>query len=179
MAFITVGGNVISFCEYTDVTARDIRLFEANEVINDATLVDGSNTEDGFGERATQKILYLIKNTAWWQSYFLVEDGGATNVSTQGLIDVPLPNANKFLGRRQDWIDLCVYMVLYEYLLPYVADFSNEDSAEVKKIGVYREKFQSLFRTLIDAGDWYDFNGSGAISNDEKMPTRTNLIRVR
>jgi hypothetical protein len=176
MAFLRSGGNVYSFCEYTDVTSRDDRLFEANEVIADDDLVDDL---DGFGYRAMTKILLEIKDTTWWQSYFLVKDQGATNVSTLSTIDVPAPNANKFVGRQQDWTDLAVYKVLYEYLLPKVADFSNEDNAEYKKLGFYREKYQSLFRQLIDAGDWYDFDGSGAITNQEKMPTRTNIVRVR
>jgi hypothetical protein len=177
MAFILGPGNqVVSFCEYSDVTDRDTRLFEANEVIADSGLVDN---EDGYGDRATEKILYEIKNTTWWQSYFLVKDQGATNVSTLSTIDVPVPNATKFIARQQDWTDLCVYKVLYEYLLPKVADFSNEDNAEYKKLGFYREKYQNLFRQLIDAGDWYDFDGSGAITNQEKMPTRTNIVRVR
>lgn len=176
MAFIRVGGNVVSFCEYDDVRTRDIRVFEANEVIADAGLVDDA---DAWGERATEKILYEIKDTNWWQSYFISQDGGQTNISTSGLIDVPVPNANKFEARTQDWIDLCVYKVLYEYMLPYIADFSNQDTAEVKKIGVYREKYQDLFRTLINAGDWYNFDGSGSITNAEKMPVRTNITRVR
>lgn len=176
MAFITVSGVVVSFCEYTDVTSRDQRLFEANEIADAEGLIDDA---DGFGERATQDILYEIKDTDWWKSYFLLMDGGVTDVSTSGLIDVPLPNPNKFVGRQQSFTDLATYKVLYEYLLPRIADFSNEDSAEVKKIGVYREKYQSLFKTLINAGDWYDFDGAGTISNTEKMPTRTNLIRVR
>lgn len=176
MAFISSKGNVYSFCEYTDVTSRDDRLFEANEVIADPDLVDDRL---GFGERATEKILYEIKNTTWWLQYFIVEDKGITDISTEGLLDVPVPNANKFKARQQDWTDLCVYKVLYEYLLPKVADFSNEDNAEYKKLGFYRTKYQELFRTLIDAGDWYDFDGSGAITNQEKMPVRTNITRVR
>lgn len=176
MAFISDRTGVVSFCDYDDCVSRDSRVFEANEIIADSGLV---NDEDGFGERATKKILYMIKDTAWWQAYFLVNDGGQTDVSTEGLIDVPVPNANKFKARTQDWTDLCVYMVLYEYLLPKVADFSNEDNAEYRKIGFYQAKFGELFRRLIDAGDWYDFNGSGAITNQEKMPTRVNLTRVR
>ena len=176
MAFIRVGGQVVSFCEYTDVTSRDSRLFEANEIIADAGLVDD---QDGFGERATDKILLAIKDTSWWISYFMRLDQGQTNVSTLSTIDVPPPNPTKFIARTQDWTDLCVYFILFEYLLPRIADFSNEDNAEVRKIGFYREKYQSLFKTLIEAGDWYDFNGAGTISNLEKMPTRVNIVRVR
>jgi hypothetical protein len=36
-----------------------------------------------------------------------------------------------------------------------------------------------LFQELIDSGDWYDFNNTGTVSAEEKMPTRTNLQRVR
>jgi hypothetical protein len=171
--WIVSGGNVLSFCEYADVTDRDQRLFEANEGIADSGMIED------FAERATTKILYEIKDTAWWQSYFLVLDGGTTNVSTLSTIDVPVPSANKFQARQQDWTDLTVFLTLYEYVLPKVADFSNEDNAEYKKIGFYREKYQSLFRTLINAGDWYDFDGLGTISNQEKMPTRTNIVRIR
>lgn len=178
MAFISSGGLVIAFCEYTDVSYRDQRVFEANEI--------DPNTEFGVTElvnlmaqQATTKILYEIKDTQWWQSYFITKDQGQTNISTLSFVDVPVPSATYIRSRTQDFTDLCVYLVLFEYLLPKVADFSNTDSAEVKKIGFYREKYQSLFRTLIEAGDWYDFDGSGTITNTEKMPTRVNLVRVR
>lgn len=178
MAFISSGGIVTSFCEYDDVVERDQRITEANE-INFSPFNDLQELVESFAARATQKILYEIKDTDWWKALFLVLDGGATNVSTLSYIDVPVPQTNKFVGRQQDFTDLCVYLVLFEYLLPKVADFSNQDNAEVRKIGFYREKYQSLFRTLIDAGDWYDFDGSGAVSNTEKMPTRTNIKRAR
>jgi hypothetical protein len=60
-----------------------------------------------------------------------------------------------------------------------VADFGNQDNAEVQKIGVYRTKFDQLFRELIDDGTWYDFDASGVIDASEKLPTRTNFYRVR
>lgn len=178
MAFISSGGVVVSFCDYTDVIERDQRLQEANELAF-TPFNDVEEMVESFAERATQKIIYEIKDTQWWKSYFMILDGGQTTVSTLSYIDVPVPQTNKFVARQQDWTDLTVYKVLYEFLLPKVADFSNEDSAEVKKIGFYREKYQSLLRTLIDAGDWYDFNGSGTITNTEKMPTRQNITRVR
>lgn len=178
MAFISSGGLVISFCDYLDVTERDQRITEANEIVF-TPFDDLEELVEHFAGRSTQKILYEIKDTDWWKSYFVIKDQGQTNISTLSYIDVPVPLTNKFIGRQQDWTDLCVYKTLYEYLLPKVADFSNEDSAEVKKIGFYREKYQSLFRTLIDAGDWYDFDGNATISPTEKMPTRTNIYRVR
>lgn len=174
MAYIIVGGNTIAFAEYSDVTDRDQRLFEANEGI-----ASESQIED-FTERATTKILYFIKDTDWWKSYYLSQSGSGTVYNTSnGFIDVPVPNANKFIGRQQDWTDLCVYITLYEYVLPKIADFSNEDNAEYKKIGFYREKFDKLFAQLIAAGDWYDYEGTGTISNSEKAPTAVNLVRMR
>lgn len=174
MAFINPNGTgVIAFAEYEDVTDRDQRLFEANEGIADAGMIED------FTERATTKILYAIKDTVWWKNYFITLDQGQTDISTLSMIDVPVPNASKFVARQQDWTDLCVFLTLFEYVLPKVADFSNEDNAEYKKLGFYREKYQTLFRQLIDAGDWYDFNGSGVITNTEKMPTTTNIVRRR
>jgi len=32
---------------------------------------------------------------------------------------------------------------------------------------------------LIDDGSWYDFSDNGTITPNEKMPTRTNIVRVR
>jgi hypothetical protein len=174
MAFISSGGNVISFCEYEDVLERDQRVFEANEGLTSTSVED-------LAERATVRILYMIRNTSWWASYYLRQSGSSVNVNifTSGLISVPLPDANRIKARQQDFTDLCVYLTLYEYLLPKIADYSSQDNAEVKKIGVYNEKFRSLFQELIDSGDWYDFNNTGTVSADEKMPTRTNLQRVR
>lgn len=101
----------------------------------------------------------------------------ATN--TRSTPDVPLPNPNLILARKSDFTDLCVYFTLYEYLLPRVADFSAQDNAEVQKIGVYRTKFDKLFQEIIDDGSWYDFNADGNVTELEKLPTRTNLVRVR
>jgi hypothetical protein len=176
MAFIISAGNVIAFAEYEDVTATDQRLFEANEGIADPTMVEDLT------EKATSRILQLIRNTAWWKSYYLVEANEAQRIATQtrnGYVDAPLPNANLIKARRVDFTDLCVYFTLYEYLLPKVADFSAQDNAEVVKIGVYRTKFDKLFMELIEDGTWYDFDNSGTITKEEKMPTRLNLVRVR
>ena len=174
MAFISSGGNVVSFCEYEDVLERDQRVFEANEGLTSTSVED-------LAERATVRILYMIRNTSWWASYYLRQSGSSVNVNifTSGLISVPLPDANRIKARQQDFTDLCVFLTLYEYLLPKIADYSSQDNAEVKKIGVYNEKFRSLFQELIDSGDWYDFDNTGTVSASEKMPTRTNLQRVR
>lgn len=175
MAFISSGGSVIAFAEYSDVTACDQRVFEANEGIADSTMVEDLT------EKATSRILQLIRNTAWWRRYYLLEasDAQRTATNTRSTPDVPLPNANYILGRRADFTDLCVYFTLYEYLYPKIADFSSQDNAEVQKIGVFRTKFDKLFTELIDDGTWYDFDGSGSVTELEKLPTRTNLVRVR
>lgn len=175
MAFILSQGSLVAFAEYSDVTGADQRLFEANEGIADANLVEDLT------EKATNRILQLIRNTSWWRRYYLIEANAAGRLATQTLStpDVPLPDGNRIEGRASDWTDLCVYFTFYEYLLPKIADFGQVDSSEVKKIGYYRTKFDELFRELIDDGTWYDFDNSGTVSALEKMPTRQNLVRVR
>ena len=175
MAFITLTGNVISFAEYSDVTQTDQRVFEANEGIADSTTVEDLT------EKATNRILQLIRNTSWWRGYYLTEATEAQRIATntRSTPDVPLPNPNLILGRRADFTDLCVYFTLYQYLLPKVADFTQQDTAEATKIGVYRTKYDELFRELIEDGTWYDFNADGTITSTEKLPTRTNLVRQR
>jgi hypothetical protein len=177
MAFINPNqSGVIAFAEYEDVTATDQRLFEANEGIADATMVEDLTV------KATSRILQLIRNTEWWKRYYLVEGSEAQRIATQtrnGYVDAPLPNANLILARQADFTDLCVYFTLYEYLLPKVADFSSQDNAEVVKMGVYRTKFDKLFMELIEDGTWYDFDASGTVTKAEKYPTKVNLVRVR
>ena len=177
MAFIISGQppSVIAFAEYSDVTDADQRLFEANEGIASADMVEDLTI------KATARILQLIRNTEWWRRYYLTEASSVQVAATQtrSTPDVPLPNANLILGRQADFTDLCVYFTFYEYLLPKIADFGNQDNAEVQKIGVYRTKFDQLFRELIDDGTWYDFDASGTIDALEKLPTRTNFYRVR
>jgi hypothetical protein len=168
--------GVISFAEYEDVTSTDQRLFEANEGIADPAMVEDLTT------KATNRILQLIRNTSWWRQYYLQQGDQAQRNATQtsnGYIDAPLPNPNLIAGRQADFTDLCVYFTLYEYLLPKIADYSNQDNAEVVKVGVYRTKFDKLFLELIDDGTWYDFDASGTVTKSEKSPTRQNIVRVR
>jgi len=177
MAFINPNNTgVIAFAEFEDVTATDQRVFEANEGIADAAMVEDLTI------KATNRILQLIRNTSWWKHYYLVEGSEAQRIATQtrnGYVDAPLPNPNLIEARQADFTDLCVYYTLYEYLLPKIADFSSQDNAEVQKIGVYRTKFDKLFQELIEDGTWYDFDASGTVTRDEKMPIRLNLVRVR
>jgi hypothetical protein len=176
MAFITSNAQVISFAEYADVAEIDQRVFEANEGLSEDVVEDATI-------RSTERILYLIRNTDWWKSYYIRQSSAAgqsiNDIFTSGLISVPLPDADNILTRQNDFTDLCCYYALSEYLLPKVADFSAQDNAEVRKIGVYNEKFRKLFDELIQDGAWYDFSGNGTITPAEKMPTVTNLRRIR
>jgi hypothetical protein len=88
-------------------------------------------------------------------------------------------NPNRIKDRENDFTDLCVYTALSEFILPSIADFGNEDSAERQKMGYYTQKASSLFSELVQSGDWYDFDNSGTISSSEKQPGQYNLKRVR
>jgi len=172
MAFIVSSGNVISLAEYEDVTAMDQRLFEANEGFTDVIVEDAL-------EKATTRILNKIKSSEWWKSYYIRQNGNSTSILTSTLIDVPAPVGSKIINRRDEFQDMCVYYALSEYLYPKVADFGNTDSAERQKIGFYDEKFRTMFKDLLEAGDWYDFSGDGSVSTSEKAPSRQNLVRIR
>jgi hypothetical protein len=93
--------------------------------------------------------------------------------------DIPPLNASRILDRRADFTELCCYYALYDYILPYIANFGDEDTAERKKMGYYQQKYMALFGELITAGDWYDFDGAGTVTAAEKMPGIYNLRRVR
>ena len=175
MAFISSGGNVISFAEYEDVLAMDQRLFEANEF---GTTVE-TIVEDAL-VRGTERILALIRASDWWRSYYLRQvAGNDTSIYTSGLLSVPAPSANKIKARQADFTDLACYYALAEILLPKVADFGNADTAERQKIGFYDEKFRARMKELLDAGDWYDFSGDNTIDPMEKQPAKSNLVRIR
>ena len=169
MAFMTSNSSVISFANADDIREKDQRLFEQNEGLTDDVIEDRLI-------RSTERILSLFQATDWWRSYFVSQSGG---VAINTVADIPAPVANKVLARKNDFTDLTCYMALYEYLLPKVADFSTEDNAERAKIGFYQAKFDRLFGELVTAGDWYDFNGTGAITSSEMQPGYYNLKRVR
>jgi hypothetical protein len=170
MAFIVEDNNIISFAEFQDVQDRDQRLFDNNESLTDDVV-------ENLLIRATERILSKIRSTQWWGSYFLINDNGATTIVTRA--DIPSPDANKIIGRSSDFTDLCVFSALADYILPFVADFGTEINAEREKMGYYKNKSDELFMELISAGDWYDFDDSGAISASEKLPGQINLKRVR
>lgn len=168
MAFVIESSNVVSFAEYSDVLARDQRLFEVNEGLSDDVV-------EPLLVRATERILTKLRATAWWRNYYV----SRSNVSINTVADIPAVNANRIKARTNDFTELCVYEALSQYVLPLIADFSNEDSAERKKMGYYTQRAEALFGELITAGDWYDFDNSGTVSSSEKDPGVYNLKRVR
>ena len=169
MAFIKNSNTVVSFAEYQDVVDADQRIFDANEGLTD-DLVESQLI------RATERILVKLRDTAWWRSYYIQRDN---SINYTSVADVPALNANKIIGRQNDFKDLCVFIALSEYILPNIADFGNAESAERQKMGYYTNRAEALFGELVTAGDWYDFDGSGAISSTEKSPGQYNLKRVR
>ena len=168
MAFIVESSNVISFAEYDDVFARDQRIFDNNESLSD-DVVESALI------RATERILSKLRASDWWINYYVTRSAG--NYTT--VADVPALDINKIIGRSNDFTDLCVYEALAEYILPMVADFSAEDSAERQKMGYYKGKSSELLGELIVAGDWYDFDDDATVESSEKQPGYWNLKRVR
>lgn len=169
MAFIIENSTVTSFADFQDVVDIDQRLFESNEGLSDDIV-------EQHLVRATERILSKLRASAWWQSYYV---NRSTGTSYQTVADIPALDPNRILARQNDFTDLCVYTALGEYVLPSIADFSKEDSAERQKMGYYVNKADSLFGELISAGDWYDFNDDSTISSYEKQPGQYNLKRVR
>jgi hypothetical protein len=172
MAFIMSGSNVLSFAEYEDVLATDQRLFEANEGLTEVIVEDAA-------VKATARILNNIRASDWWKQYYIKNTASRAGVVVAQGISVPALDTSKIKARTSDFTDLCVYFTLSEILLPKVADFGNADNAERQKIGFYDEKYRALFKDLIEAGDWYDLDGTGTVSDSEKDPNRQNLVRRR
>ncbi len=168
MSFIISGLIVRSFAEYQDVVDRDQRLFESNEGLTEIVIEDALI-------RASERLLVRIRSSDWWKDYQFKRDAILKN----DIRLVPPVNAAKIIARKADFTDLCVYLALAEYILPRVADFSNQDSAEVQKIKYYDDKSEKLLTELIEAGDWYDFAGDGTINTSDIAPSRQNLVRVR
>jgi hypothetical protein len=169
MAFVTENNTVVSFAEYSDVLEKDQRLFEVNEGLSDDVV-------EPLLVRATDRILTKFRTTAWWRGYFRARN---SNVSVTSVADIPALDPDQIKDRQSDFTELCVYVALADYILPSVADFSNQDSAERQKMGYYTQRADALFDELVQAGDWYDFDNSGTITSSEKSPGIINLKRVR
>lgn len=169
MAFITENDTVISFAEYSDVTAKDQRLFDSNEGLTDDVVEDALI-------RSTERILSKIRSTDWWRTYYTKRDSSFTYNT---VADIPAVDASKILGSQNDFTDLCVYWALAEYILPQVANFGDDADDEKAKMGYYKGKSEELFLELIRAGDWYDFDDDATVESSEKDPGKIRLVRVR
>jgi hypothetical protein len=185
MAFIVAGGNVLSYAEAEDLRDKDQRLFEANE-FSLTNLPDTPPTLNDYIEdlttKATARINQKIRASSQWREY-LGYVGADYDVN-----NIPAFNPNLILARRSDFTDMCAYYTLKEYLLPRVADFGNPESAEVMKIQYYESKFNDLFTELLSMLDWYDYDASGALTDDDRLIRmsltrrtrgRKNVVRVR
>lgn len=170
MAFIETSTQVFSFADYSDVSARDQRLFVENEGLTQTVVED-------LLVRSTERILSQIRATTWWRTYFIKKDTSNTQIST--VADIPALDATNILSRKADFTDLCVYHTLYEFLLPKVADFSDEGNAERQKISYYQQKYTDLLNELITAGDWYDFDGDNTLESSDYDPGVVNPRRIR
>lgn len=170
MAFIVQGNTLLTMATGDDLDAIDARLFEQNEGLEDDYIEDTLI-------RSTARILELLRASQWWTEYYLTVS--TSGVAINSTADIPPLDGAKIQSRQDDFTDLCCYYALYNYILPYIADFGNEDSAERKKMGYYQQKFTDLFGELIQAGDWYDFDNDATIQSSEKLPGVWNLRRVR
>lgn len=168
MAFYYINSTFQSFAVYADVTARDTRFFEANEGMTEAVV-------NSLLLQSSQRILTQLKNTDWWKQYQFDRDA-----SLKGdLRLVPVVNPDKIKAKEQEFKDLNIYFAFAEYLLPRVADFGNETSAEVVKIQFYKDAYNNLIKEVIESGDWYDFDADGTVETTERAPTFTNRVRTR
>ena len=169
MAFVIENSTVVSFAEYSDVLQQDQRLFEVNEGLSDDVV-------EPLLVRATDRILTKLRASNWWRTYFKERN---TAVAIYTVADIPALNPNYIKLRQSDFTELCVYVALADYILPSIADFSNQDSAERQKMGYYANRADALFSELVEAGDWYDFDNSGTVTTSERTPGLINLKRVR
>lgn len=167
MAFIIEDTQVVSFADYSDVAARDQRLFDSNEGLTDDVVEDALI-------KATDRLLNKISASGWWKDYYRKRDSSITSVA-----DIPSVDANNVIARQGDFTELCVCIGLADYILPQVADFGDETDNERAKMGYYQNRADSLFEELIRAGDWYDFNEDSTVQSIEKDPGFISLRRVR
>lgn len=168
MAFIIENGTVVSFAEYSDVLAKDLRLFDSNEALTDEVVETAL-------ERSTERILDTLRSSSWWREYYLKR----TDATITNIADIPALDPTRILARQNDFTDLCVYWALAEYILPSTANFGDEGDDDRNKMGWYANKKTELLGELISAGDWYDFDGDSTVESPEKQPGYFNLRRFR
>ena len=167
MAFITVGGQVTSYAEFTDLLQKDQRVLESNELVvpEESGFVDVTDFVEDMLSKSTDRINIKIKASSWWRSYL-----SYTGTEVNDLALTPDFDPNRIITRKQDFTDMCVYYCLYNYLLPLIADFGNPESNEVQKIQYYDSKFNDV-RSLLDSRLDLFFEIGEVIP----VPTRENL----
>lgn len=158
MSFVKRGLRVVALADVQAVRDTDQRIFEQNEGLTDDVI-------EAALERASERVLNKIKNTSWWMEKFPKP--------------TPAPDAAKIRARQNDFTDLTVYLALAEIILPRIAEFDAEEESERNKMSYYSTKWNALFTELIQAGDWYDFGNSGAITAEDIKPGVVNRRRVR
>ena len=180
MAFI--GSNpVLSYATAEDLRDRDQRFFEANDGIAFAGAssqlpapADLDEYLEDLAIRSTQRINQKIRASSAWREY--MNHVGIEN----DINNIPDINPDLIIDRKEAFTDMCVYYTFKEYLMPKMADFT-EDSPELVKIRYYENKFEDLFTELTSVWDWYDVDGDGTVSESEKLvaPLRTRRSRGR
>lgn len=168
MPFVLENNQVV-FAEPEDLIRRDQRLFDSNEGITNDVVYDSLI-------RSTERILTKLRSSPWWRGYY-VNRGSTEGFRTTA--DIPPLDPTKIIARQNDFTDLCVFFAFSEFILPMIADFGDEDSSERQKMSYYKVRADEMYGELITAGDWYDFDGDGTITADEKQPGAFNLKRVR
>lgn len=159
MTFIYNDNNdIISFAEFEDVLDTDQRVFDTNEGLSNSLITP-------WLEKSTDRIVTKITSSSWWQSIYKTYGND---------FDI-----NLIIAKQDYFSDLCVYYTLSEFILPYIADFGNQDTAEYQKILYYQNKFAQLFEELLSTSDWYDVNEDGNITIDEIKPSSNLRRRVR
>jgi len=169
MAFIRNAQQVFAFADYQDVIDQDARLFRENEGLSQEVVEQAL-------VRATEKLVNRFSASAWWKNYYIRRD---TTTFFRTSADIPALDPLRIVSRQQTFTDLCVYTALAIYILPGVADFSNQDNAERQKIDFYTQQADIIFKELIEASDWYDFNSDGQVTSEEREPGIFNPKRVR
>lgn len=168
MSFNYSGATFLSFAVTSELDDRDQRLFESNEGLT-------SGIVDDLLKQASQRILTQIRNTDWWRQYQFSRDSSLEYDRRL----LPVVNPDRIQAREQEFKDLNIYFALAEYVYPRVADFGNETDGNLQKIKFYRDAYDALFREIIEAGDWYDFDADGTVERTEKAPSRVRLVRMR
>ena len=168
MAFIR-SNPVISYATAEDPRDRDQRFFEANDGIQFAgassqlpTPTDLDEYLEDLAIRSTQRINQKIRASSAWREYmnFVGIENDVNNI--------PAIDPDLIIDRKEAFTDMCVYYTFKEYLMPKMADFT-EDSPETVKIRYYENKFNDLFTELTSVWDWYDVNNDGTVSDSEKL----------